>query len=56
MDNLGNGLNIRSVPNLVVLELKVEQENVTAQLQQMVAQIVLVTELKHVSVSTSHVL
>ena len=50
MDNLGNALNIQSVPNLAVMEFKVEQENVTAQFQQMVAQIVLVTKMKHVNV------
>ena len=53
---MGNGLNIRSVPDLVVVEFEVEQENVTAPLQKMVAQIVLVTELKRVNVLSSHVL
>ena len=56
MDNMGNGLNIRSVPDLVVVEFEVEQENVTAPLRKMVAQIVLVTELKRVNVLSSHVL
>ena len=50
MENLGNGLNIQSAPNRVVVEFKIAQENVTAQFQQMVVQIVLVRGLKHVNV------
>lgn len=53
MENLGNGLNIQNVPNRVVVEFKVERENVTAQPQQMMVQIVLVTEMKHVNVLSS---
>ena len=52
MENLGNGLNIRSA----VVDFKTAQENVTSQLQQMVVQIVLVTGLKHVYTLSSHVL
>lgn len=40
MSDLVNGLNIHYVPNHVVAESKVAQENVTAQLQKMVVQIV----------------
>ena len=53
---MGNGLNIRNVPNRVMAEFKVVKENVTAQLQQMAVQIVLVTGLKHVNVLSSRVL
>ena len=56
MGNLENGPAIPIAPNRVMADFKVEQENVTAQLQQMVVQIVLVTELKHVNVLSSHVL
>ena len=56
MENSENGPTIRVAHNRVVLESKIEQENVTVQLQQMVVQIVLVTELKHVNVLSSHVL
>ena len=56
MENLGNGLIIQNVPNLVVVEFKVEQENAIAQLQQMAAQIALVTGLKCVNVLSSRVL
>ena len=56
MVNLGNGLTIRNVPNLVVTEFNVTQEIVRAQLQQMAAQIVLITGLKRVNVLSSHVL
>ena len=54
MDNLEYGRNIPSVPNHVVVEFKVAQENVTTQLQQMVAQIALGTGLKHVNVLSNH--
>ena len=50
MENSGNGLNIQNAPNLVVVGLKIAQENVTTQYQQMVVQIVLVRGLKHVNV------
>ena len=50
MVNLEYGLNFPSVPDHVVVEFKVAQENVTAQLQQMAEQIVLVTGLNHVNV------
>ena len=56
MDNLEYGRNIPSVPNHVVVEFKVGQENVTTQLQQMVAQIALGTGLKQVDVLSNHVL
>ena len=56
MDNLEYGRNIPSVPNHVVVEFKVAQENATTQLQQMVAQIVLGTGLKHVDVLSNPVL
>ena len=56
MENLGSGLNIRNALSCVVVDFKTAQENVTAQLQQMVVQIVLVTGLKHVNVLSSHVL
>lgn len=50
MENLGNGLTIRNVPNRGVVELKTAKENATAHLQQMAAQILLVTELKYVNI------
>ena len=50
MENSGNGLNIQNAPNLVVVEFKIAQENVTTQYQQMVVQIVLVRGLKHMNV------
>ena len=50
MENSGNGLNIQNAPDLVVAELKIAQENVITQYQQMVVQIVLVRGLKHVNV------
>ena len=53
MENLENGLYIRNAPNRVVVEFRIAQENVTAQLQQMVAHIVLVIGLKHVNVLSS---
>ena len=37
MVNLDDGLNIQNAPNLVVVEFRIAQENVTTQLQQMVA-------------------
>ena len=56
MENLENGLNIQNAPNRVVLEFKVESENVTTQPQKMVVQIVLVRGLRHVNAPSSHVL
>ena len=56
MENSENGPTIRVAHNRVVVEPKTVQENVTAQLQQMVVQIVLGTGLKHVNVLSSHVL
>ena len=56
MENMENGQNIHNALNRVVLEFKIVQENVTAQLQQMVVHIVLVTGLKHVNVLSSLVL
>ena len=56
MEDLGNGLNIQNAPNRVVVEFKIEPENVTTQPQQMVVQIVLVRGLRHVNVPSSHVL
>ena len=53
---MGNGQNIQNALNRVVLEFKFVQENVTAQLQQIVAQTVLIRGLKHVNVLSSHVL
>ena len=53
---MGSGRNIQNALNRVVLEFKVVQENVTTQLQQMVAQTVLGAGLKHVNVLSSHVL
>ena len=56
MANLDNGQNIRNALSRAVVDFKTVQENVTAQLQQMVVQIVLGTGLKHVNVLSSHVL
>ena len=56
MDNLESGLHIPNVPNRVAVDFKVAPENVIVQLQQMAAQIVLVTGLKHVNVLLNHVL
>ena len=50
MENSGNGLTIRNIPNCVVVELKIAKENATAHLQQMAAQILLVAELKYVNI------
>ena len=50
MENLGNGLIIRNVPRLAVVDFKIAQENVTIQLLQMAVQIVLVKGLKHINV------
>ena len=44
MESSGNGLTIQNVPICVVVKFKITQENLTVQLQQMVAQIVLVPE------------
>ena len=56
MENSGNGQNIRNALSRVVVDFKFAQDNVTAQLQHMVVQIVLGTGLKHVNVLSSHVL
>ena len=50
MENSGNGLAIQNISDTVVVEFIIAQENVTVHLHQMAAQIVLVTELKHVNV------
>ena len=50
MENLVNGQNIRNALSRVVVDFKTVQENVTAQLQHMVVQTVLGTELKFVNV------
>ena len=56
MGNLGNGQNTRNALSRAVVDFKTVQENVTAQLQQMEGQIVLVSGLKHVNVLSSHAL
>ena len=56
MANLDNGQNIRNALSRAVVDFKTVQENVTAQLQQMVVQTVLGTGLKHVNVLSNHVL
>ena len=56
MENLENGRNILNALSRVVVEFKLDQENATAQLQQMVEQIVLATGLKHVNVLSIHAL
>ena len=56
MENLDNGQNIPIALSRVVVDFKTVPENVTAQFQQMVVQIVLGTGLKHVNVLLSIVL
>ena len=56
MGNFENGLNILNATVCVVVEFKLDQENSTAQLQQMVEQIVLATGLKHANVLSIHAL